>query len=107
MRYDLMDSTQYLNELGRQAWIRGEPTAPLLAALADRAEEAEGEPGRIEKAFEEGKAEGRKEAIEALLGDLAPVIEAFEELAYGKGAIKKAEFVALFEELDKAVQEAE
>jgi hypothetical protein len=100
MRYDLGDSAQHLNELERQAWIRGEPTAPLLAALADRAEEVEGEPDRIEKAFEDGKAKGVGELREAL----RPWLDELHGMAIAKGRVTKAEVKVLFDQIDNLVE---
>jgi len=102
------ESAQHLNELERAAWHAGDTVkAQTLAALADAQERIEGIPDRLDASFDEGKAEGRKEAIEELQGALRNTLEALEELAYGKGAIKKAVFVKLFEALDKDIQGAE
>ena len=95
-------------EQERIAWANGDTEkAGILAKLADATEANEGEEDRRGESYVDGEKQGRADGICTVREAAQPVMDKLEELAYGKGAIKKAEFVALFEELTKALEDAE
>jgi hypothetical protein len=103
-----LDSFEVIAEQERQAWIAGDTVkATMLARLADAVETTEGEDDRLGESYADGEKTGRADGICTVREAIQPVMDELEELAYGKGAIKKAEFVAVFERLTKALDDAE
>lgn len=102
-----LESAAVIAEQERIAWANGDTEkAAMLAKLADATQNAEGEEDRLGESYVDGEKQGRADGICTVREAAQPVMDKLEELAYGKGAIKKAEFVALFEELAKALEDA-